>query len=555
MTRAGCAVRPQHEAVAAIVADWQTASAAARHVARPVILERLRAAGEAHPERLLADDPERACEPHLAAVPAYPVDAVPEPLRSLILAGEFAGLPREYVGAAGLGALAYAALDCRVVAGESWVEAPALWLPILGPASTAKSPATRYGWEPVWRAESALRADDERAVDEWRKQPAKDRGPRPWRTTRRVSDATVEALVRRLAEAGPQVLVVDELRSWLGGLGRYSAGAAAQRDLGHYLSMWDASAPLTYDRVGGDTSIVASEPAVSVVGTLQTEDHRLLGGVESGLRARWLPHLYGGTMPDRVDGPVAVPDAWTRRLEDLLQPRRRLRLDLTTAARRAWRDAQDRWQTEAADASPGVRAAAGKGPRQVLRVALVLALAMDAAPEVPAEAMQAAIAVVDYALDVWRALPEGEDLTLSRADERTSAAVDRLAAWLERRTDRQATRDHILRSQVAGIRTADVLSAVLEHYEAIYPGSVVDGESTPRGGRRGMVVHAPRRETRKRDTSVRGNGHASVEHPAAAKTEEARGLPRELPEGTTRPEEPEESTAPETTELVGWVDL
>jgi hypothetical protein len=164
--------------------------------------------------------------------------------------------------------------------------------------------------------------------------------------------------------------------------------------------------------------------------------------------------------------------------------------------------------------------------------------------------MQGAIAIVDYALGVWRALPEGEELVLSRTAERTSGAVDRLASWLERRPQQQATRDRILRAQVAGIRTADALDAVLAHYEAVYPGSVVEGESTSRGGRRGVVVRAPRRGNADEFPRDRGNSGACAETSGDPAAEETCGLPRDLPEGSTSPEEPEGTPPPEGTPRV-----
>jgi hypothetical protein len=446
-------------------------------------------------------------EPHLAAVPAYPTDAVTEPLRSLVEAGE----------------------HCRVAVAPSWIEPPALWAVALGPASTGKSPGWRYGWAPVWDAESARRTLDEAALDDWRALPPRQRAhtPLPKRTTRILSDATVEALVRRLADAGPQVLAVDELRSWLGGLGRYGAGAAAQRDIGHYLSMWDASAPIAYDRVAGGVSVVAPDPAVAIVGTLQAEDHRLLGGVETGLRARWLPHVWRAASRSGGEdySSVAVPEVWLATLRRLAASRLRLCLALDGEARQLWSDARRQWTAMAQDASPGIRAAAQKSDRQALRIALVLAVASGADRAIPVHAMRGAIALVDYVLGCWRALPEGEELTLSRAAERTSAAVERLAAWLERQPGRSAPRGRILRSQVAGVRTSEVLEAVLEHYEQTYPGSIRGGESTARGGRRGTLVYAPRRgEMDSQFVRARTNSELQPGQGSSGKIEEYQGL-------------------------------
>lgn len=66
----------------------------------------------------------------------------------------------------------------------------------------------------------------------WRAAPISERGEPPALTTHVMSDATPEALIRRLAAAGPQVIVVDELRGWLGGLGRYGSGEASEREIG-----------------------------------------------------------------------------------------------------------------------------------------------------------------------------------------------------------------------------------------------------------------------------------------------------------------------------------
>lgn len=429
--------------------------------------------------------------PHLAAVPEYPVDAIPDPLHSLIEAGERAGLPAAYVGGAGLGALAYVARQSKALVSETWLERPALWIALLGGAGTIKSPSLQFALGEVWKREGELRAEWEAAMQGWRSTPRKDRDEPPALQTGTVSDVTVEALLRKMAAAGPQVAVVDELRSLIGAFGRYANGGGTQREIGLYLGCWDAGSPVTYDRVGGGVSLYVAEPALSIVGTLQVEDHRLLGGVATGFRARWLPHL--GPVVPRVDGvanQIAVPFSWSRALRRQANaPARNLRLE--GEAREAWESARARWSQSEAEAAPGLLAAYRKADRQALRVATCIALGMGESNIIPLSAMLGALAVVDFALGCWRAIPEGEELLLSNREERLAPAVDRLAAWLERRPDGKARREQILRSKVGGARTAAAVDALLERYEETYPGSVVEVDSS--GGRRPVIVSAPRR--------------------------------------------------------------
>ena len=114
----------------------------------------------------------------------------------------------------------------------------------------------------------------------------------------------------------------------------------------------------------------------------------------------------------------------------------------------------------------------------------------------PGEAVVAAIAIIDYTLAAWRALPGGEILALSRRDAELADAVDKLAEWLERHGGNASARD-LRRAHVAGIRTPAKLNDVLDEYEATYPGSVRQETPEERKGKRGpagLYVFAPRRE-------------------------------------------------------------
>src|SRR5690606_26130001 len=148
-------------------------------------------------------------------------------------------------------------------------------------------------------------------------------------------------------------LAVDELRTFLGSIGRYGGrGASVERDRGLYLSAWDGRQPIVYERVTDDITIVVKEPVLSITGTLQDSHVSLPGDGLSGFRARGLPHL--GRKPAGRSGIAPVPTAWNRAVDALLKSRPAVTLHLEGDAREVWEAARARWDREAADASPGV---------------------------------------------------------------------------------------------------------------------------------------------------------------------------------------------------------
>lgn len=460
-------------------------------------------------------DPDEADQdaPHLAPIPDYPVDAMPGPLGELVRAGASGGLPAAFTGAGGLAVLAYVAADCRIQVGGTWVEPPALWVAVIGAAGSAKSPAWDYAWQPVYAHERTLADGWKADLDAWsemvraakKDKNAPDPGPKPANPGRYMSDATIEVVLRRL-QSGPKILAVDELRTFLGSIGRYGGrGASVERDRGIYLSAWDGRQPIVYERVTDDTTVVVDEPVLSITGTLQDSAVSLLGDVESGFRARWLPHFaHKPAGPPRI---APEPTEWNRAVEALLRSRPTGTLHLEGDAREVWEAARIRWDAEASDASPGVASALRKADRQALRVALVLAVSLDvlrgtrSAP-VPVDAMRGAVSIVDFALDCWRALDEDEALALTREEERLAPAVRKLAAWLEARPDGKAAKRDIAAARVGGARTAAVVDKLIAEYERVYPGSV----RQERIGKRGpapTVVYAPRRGTQRNQNGQR----------------------------------------------------
>ncbi len=242
----------------------------------------------------------------------FPVDALPEPIRSYVVEGAAAiGCDASFVALPMLSGLAGAIGNTRrIVLKRGWVEPAILWTAIVGESGTQKSPAFRLALRAVRTRQHRLlkehqqalkqwEADSQRyeiAFNEWKKQAAKGRAapeppvapekpicPRTW-----IEDCTTEALATLLQENPRGLLTLrNELSGWFS-FGQYKNGGGAD-DVARWLQMFDAD-PLIVDRKTSGTVYVASA-AVSIAGGIQPailersvgREHR-----DNGLLARLL---------------------------------------------------------------------------------------------------------------------------------------------------------------------------------------------------------------------------------------------------------------------------
>jgi hypothetical protein len=430
----------------------------------------------------------------LPGIPAYPVAALAGPLADL---ASSTTLPPALVCGAGLGALAGLCGAADLVMPDGSPVRPVLWVPLVAPRGAGKSPSQD-------RAFGTLRTLDAAAHDEYRTLlsehlalPAKDRAaaPMPADTTRRIDDATLETTARWLERGdGTGVVECDELSGWLQSIGQYKTTSG---DKGRWLAMW-SSAPWRYQRVGDNRSggigidILIRRPVLSIVGGIQPHLHHLLGDADSGFRPRWLPHiapLETVTWSSRVH-----PSAeWDAAIGKLYHARGRREWRLDGEALRVWQQSAAEWKRQARGAeNPSTSAALDKSDIQSARIALVLAESMHPGKggDAPVDAMRSAVAVTDYVMHSWRALPGHESFALSHRDEILSRKVDELANWLETRAEKRATRTQIKEAAVAGVRKSADIDALLNSYMAVYPGTVVAYQPAGRG-RPGQMILAP----------------------------------------------------------------
>ena len=277
-----------------------------------------------------APPPARAAARRTDPPPPYrpfPVDELPEPLRSSVAIGAASiGCPPEFIAGPLLAGVAAAIGNRRTVRlARKWHEPAVIWTACVSPPGTLKTAPFEHAIDPLDRRQRAElqchreamkvydqeKADFDRDLLRWRQSKNKtaDRPSAPEQpvcTRYIVQDTTVEALAARL-EQNPMGLLLarDELSGWVGSFNQYRSGAGS--DAQHYLVMHRAGS-LTIDRKSIDKpTIYIPRAAVSICGNIQTAVLRrimTLEHKESGLLARFLlmmPPPRRKRFPDDID--------------------------------------------------------------------------------------------------------------------------------------------------------------------------------------------------------------------------------------------------------------
>lgn len=391
-----------------------------------------------------ADDQQAEPPEPLPEIPRFPVKALVGPLRAFVDWGIRDGLHPECTAAAGLAALVTLTGPARLKIGATLVK-PILWIPLVGIASAGKSPAYVHAFTEIREAYADQRKKHEEELRCWSDQVEaegkKAAGPRPvCPEPYELDDTTTEAVARWLNARGDDTsgsVVDDELAAFLEGLNQYKGGQGA--DVSKWLKMW-TGAPLHIQRVGAGgmvngINLYVPEPVVSVTGPLVTSNLHLLGKPGSGFRPRWLP-FYAPPLSPEWKRAGDHPAAWTGCIGRLINNRTPREWALDGDALTEWEHARERWRTQQSDPEPDdVIEALRKADQQALRIALVIAESLNPGNggPVPVEAVKCAVAIMDYCIEVWRALPGNSTMITSRREEVMDSAYRRLLAWLETR--------------------------------------------------------------------------------------------------------------------------
>lgn len=243
----------------------------------------------------------------------FPVEALPEPARQLVIRGARSiQCDPAMIAPPVIATMASAISNSRVVQlRPGWCEPSVLWVAVVAPSGTCKSPALELAIAPAEvrdgdayrRYQEAMEEHDaemlhhDAAVKHWQKtarngKPAGEPPTEPEKPTcvrAVVNDVTFEALTAVLSESPRGVLAAnDELAGWLGSFVRYGGSARAGGEEARWLPMHRAQSIRT-DRVGRGP-IRIPRAAVSIAGMIQPGVLRkaLCGtDFDSGLVARF----------------------------------------------------------------------------------------------------------------------------------------------------------------------------------------------------------------------------------------------------------------------------
>ena len=306
-----------------------------------------------------------------------------------------------------------------------------------------------------------------------------------------TSNATPEALIRDMRDGnGAAAIIVDELDAFLSSMGAYNTSKrGGQAEYARYREMWSGR-PISNPRVGsGGASnairLYIRKPVLTICGGMLPQITWKLGGVTNGDWARWLPASVPPGTPEIPEIREPQPAIWTDAITKLISHRGiRREWKLKGDAFRLFAEARKRWRKQQYSVPEHVAQGLIKAGDQACRIALVIAESMNPGqrdPEqgrdIPACAMESAIALVDYSMGVWESIPGERSVLAVSSDDRASAdAVQRLLEWIQRREPddtgvRRATKREIQRAKVAGCKTAANVDKMIDEYIGEYPGT------------------------------------------------------------------------------------
>jgi hypothetical protein len=244
-------------------------------------------------------------------VPDFPVDILPPIARDFVCAQseiigcDVAGLAMSVL-ATFSGALHHGHA-LRMLRNGSWWASPRLWILLVGPPSSKKTPTFNAATDPLLKHEYGLRRKYEQEKRDFEKAQAEgdESWPEPEKPPRYISwDSTVEALGEILARNndGKGILVKsDELSGWLSNMERYS-NSAGRSDRAFWLQAYDGG-PHAVDRIKRGEFFIENL-SVSIVGGIQPER---LAEIRAGLSTDGLLQRFLPTMLRSPSFPVDRP--------------------------------------------------------------------------------------------------------------------------------------------------------------------------------------------------------------------------------------------------------
>lgn len=176
----------------------------------------------------------------------------------------------------------------------SWTEAARLWVALVGPPSTKKTPIMGAAQRPLVKIDANLFAEYIASKEAYDALETKERkvASRPVQRRVRISDATVEAVQEVLKDSPDGVLSTqDELSGWFGAMDKYGAGKGAMADRGFWLQAFNGGS-YALNRVARGASLIPNL-SINILGGIQPDPLRRIvsDSVDDGLIQRLIPVL------------------------------------------------------------------------------------------------------------------------------------------------------------------------------------------------------------------------------------------------------------------------
>jgi hypothetical protein len=174
-----------------------------------------------------------------------------------------------------------------------WLESARLWVALVGPVSTMKSPIMGAAVRPIRRIDSdmARRHSEERAKYNQLSAEERKKAEPPRQTRLVLQDTTIEAAQEILKDSADGVLCYqDELSGWFGSMDKYSGSArGSAKDRAFWLEAYNG-APYSVTRVARGSTFIENL-SISILGGIQPEPIRKLveDSMDDGLLQRLLP--------------------------------------------------------------------------------------------------------------------------------------------------------------------------------------------------------------------------------------------------------------------------
>jgi hypothetical protein len=190
-----------------------------------------------------------------------------------------------------------------------WLESARLWIALVGPPSSMKSPTMAVAARPLRRMDADMARQQAEERSRYDKLPREEKAEaKPPKQARLVlQDTTVEAAQEILRDSPDGVLCYqDEMSGWFGAMDKYSGTRGSAKDRAFWLEAFNG-APYSVQRIGRG-SVFIENLSISLIGGIQPEPIRKIAedSVDDGLLQRLLPVMLKPAIEgcDEEESPV-----------------------------------------------------------------------------------------------------------------------------------------------------------------------------------------------------------------------------------------------------------